>query len=264
MKVLFLGNCQVNALRGLFREMYPQQAADFQTITPFWGKYDEAQTRALLADANLVISQAIANPDTPFNTRDVLASTKGEVVFVPYIYVDGLASLEIVASKGKTVIKGADVLLDGQAGRKPIHIFQDYCDGQIDMQCSARVNASLVKMAEKEAADCDLVISDYLRETWRKQPTLYGINHPTQDVVFEMFRRLCDHVGWVYDPALRDDPIAWGRRALPLGQRSLTPYDVAAMGLQYPADSHWYGQAYKLINLAIKAAERDTAFAKAA
>jgi len=36
MKVFFLGNCQVNAMRGLFREMFPTVKATFQTITPYW------------------------------------------------------------------------------------------------------------------------------------------------------------------------------------------------------------------------------------
>lgn len=264
MKTLFLGNCQINAMRGICREMFPDRAVDFQTITPFWGTFDEAKTRELLAGADLVVSQAIANPTTTFNTADVRAATKGQVVFMPYVYIDGIASLEIIASKGKSVIKGASQVLAGQEGRKLIHIFNDYCEGRIDMACEARVISSLEKMAEKEAADCDVTISDYLQDTWRRQPTLYGINHPTQPVVFEMFRRLCQHLGWRYDDALAADPVAWGRRALPLGQRALSPNDVRTLGLQYPADTHWYGQAHKLINLAMKAAEREAAASETA
>lgn len=63
-KILFLGNCQVNAMRGLSREMFPQQPAEFRTITPYWGNFDEAETRERLAEADLVVSQAIQNPNT--------------------------------------------------------------------------------------------------------------------------------------------------------------------------------------------------------
>ena len=259
MKILFLGNCQINAMRGICRDMFPKMPVDFQTITPYWARFDEDRTRELLADADLVISQAIANPMATFNMTDVRSATKGQVVFMPYVYVDGIASLEIVASKGRTVIKGAPEVLSGQEGRKPFHIFRDYCDGKIDMRCESRVASSLAKLAEKEAAGCDVTISDFLQETWRRQPTLYGINHPTQPVVFEMFRRLCAYVGWTYDPALAEDPTAWGRRALPQTQRVLSPNDVRVLGLQYPADTHWYSQANKLINLALKAAEREAA-----
>ena len=71
MKVFFLGNCQVNAMRGLCREMFPSLKASFQTITPYWGQFDEDATRQELAEADLVVSQAIANPTTTFNVDDV-------------------------------------------------------------------------------------------------------------------------------------------------------------------------------------------------
>ncbi len=255
MKVFFLGNCQVNAMRGLCREMFPSLKASFQTITPYWGQFDEDATRQELAEADLVVSQAIANPTTTFNVDDVRSSAQGDVVFVPYVYIDGIASLEIIASKGKSVIRGAEQLLRGQEGRKPVKIFNDYCEGVIDMECEARVLGSIARIAEKEAADCDITISDYLDKTWRKQPTLYGVNHPTQAVVFEMFKRLCEKVGWDYDEDHQNDPIAWGRRALPASQRGFTPNDAKTLGLEYDCDTHWYGNSYKLLQLALKAQE---------
>jgi len=103
MKVFFLGNCQVNVMRGLFREMFPTVKATFQTITPYWGTFSEEETRAELAEADIVVSQAIANPTTTFNVNDVRQSATGDVIFVPYVYIDGIASLEIIASKGKSV-----------------------------------------------------------------------------------------------------------------------------------------------------------------
>ena len=174
---------------------------------------------------------------------------------MPYVYIDGIASLEIIASKGKSVIRGAEQLLRGQEGRKPVKIFNDYCEGVIDMECEARVLGSIARIAEKEAADCDITISDYLDKTWRKQPTLYGMNHPTQAVVFEMFKRLCEKVGWDYDEDHQNDPIAWGRRALPASQRGFTPNDAKTLGLEYDCDTHWYGNSYKLLQLALKAQE---------
>ncbi len=55
-------------------------------------------------------------------------------------------------------------------------------------------------MAQKEAESGGVRIADYLAATWDQSPLVYGINHPTQRVVFELFRRLCDVVGWNYDP----------------------------------------------------------------
>tara|TARA_R110002094_G_scaffold43326_1_gene55481 strand:+ start:202 stop:498 length:297 start_codon:yes stop_codon:yes gene_type:complete len=56
------------------------------------------------------------------------------------------------------------------------------------MEGEARVLGSIARIAQKEAEDCDLAIADYLVATWYKQPTLYGMNHPTQPVAFEMFK----------------------------------------------------------------------------
>ena len=262
MNILFLGNCQVNAMRGLSREMFPTLRADFQTITPYWGVFDEPLTRQKIAEADIVVSQAITNPGTTFNVADVRAAAGVKAVFVPYVYLDGVASLEIIASKGRSVIKGAVQLLRGQEGRNPVKIFEDYCTGRIDMENDARVQSSIAKIRKKEQETCDIVIADYIAETLTRQPTVYGINHPTQHVVFEVFARLCKHLDWAYDPAHKDDPVVWGRRALPASQRALTPSDARVLGLSYGCDTHWYGQGHKLMQLALK--ERDLAARAAA
>jgi len=244
-------------MRGLSREMFPSMAADFQTITPYWGEFDEALTRQKIAEADIVVSQAITNPGTTFNVADVRAAAGDKAVFVPYVYLDGVASLEIIASKGRSVIKGAAQLLRAQEGRNPVKIFEDYCLGRIDMENALRVQSSIAKIREKEQGTCDITIADFIAETLTRQPTVYGINHPTQHVVFEMFARLCAHLGWRYDPAHKDDPVVWGRRALPSSQRALTPNDARVLGLSYACDTHWYGQGHKLMKLALK--ERDMA-----
>ena len=254
--ILFLGNCQINAMRGIARGMFPHMPCDFRTITPYWGTFDEVEIRARLARADLVISQAIANPDTPLNVADVRAATQGQVVFLPYIYIDGIAGLEIVASKGKSVIRGAEAIVAAWQGRKTIKVLEDYVAGRIDMGNAARVTASLTKLAANEAAHCDIVISDYIAGTLRSQPALWAINHPTQHILFEMFRRLCDHVGWRYDAGFRDNLVAWDQRALPKSTRALSPYDVDALRLSYPHDTHWFGQANKMITQAIKQAQQ--------
>lgn len=254
--ILFLGNCQINAMRGIARGMFPKMPCDFRTITPYWGTFDEDEIRARLARADLVISQAIANRDTPLNVDDVRRATRGQVVFMPYIYIDGIAGLEIVASKGRSVVKGEDAILRAWQGRKALKVFEDYCAGRIDLHNADRVGASLRKLKEKEAADCDIVLSDYIEATLRDEPALWAINHPTQHILFEAFRRLCRHVGWTYDPRFREDAVAWDQRALPRATRAFSPHDAAALNLSYAYDSHWYGQAHKLIIKVIKSAEQ--------
>jgi hypothetical protein len=257
--VYFLGNCQVNALRGLCRDMFPKMKADFGSITPYWGAHDPAVTEAAIGNADIVVSQAIHNPAARFNVDEMKARAGNRVIFVPYVYVDGLAGLEIIGSKGRSVIKGAPELLAGQEGRRSLHVFQDLCAGKIDLHNRHRLTASILRIAQKEAQTGGVRIADYLAGTWAEAPFLYGINHPTQRVVFEMFRRLCDVAGWRFDPRLARDPVVWGRRALPASNRAFTPADAAALGVAYPPDTHWYAAAHKLVEQAMKAAARDAA-----
>ena len=256
MDVYFLGNCQVNALRGLCRDMFPRMKADFGSITPYWGIHDAAATEQAIEKADIVISQAIANPAARFNVEEMKARAGNRVVFVPYVYVDGIAGLEIVGSKGRTVIKGAEHLTAGQDGRRALHVFQDLCAGKIDLHNRARVTASIARMAQKEAESGGVRIADYLAATWDEAPLVYGINHPTQRVVFELFRRVCDVVGWTYDPKVAEDPVVWGRRALPASTRAFTPVDAAGLGVKYGPDTHWYAAAHKLVEQAMKNAAR--------
>ena len=259
--ILFLGNCQINAMRGIFRGMFPKLPCTFRTITPYWGTFDEPEIRARLAEADIVISQAIENPAATFNVADVRASTKGHIVFMPYIYVDGISGLEIVASKGRSVVKGADLLIAQGRGQDAFRIMKDYVAGHIDLDNAGRLRASLDRLAAKEAAQCDIAISDYIAGTWADRPAQWGINHPTQHILFEMFRRLCLHLDLPFDPGFCADPIEMGRRALPMSTRSFSPIDVAALGLSYDCDPHWFGQTGKLIGLALKHHQRaqDTA-----
>jgi hypothetical protein len=255
--VFFLGNCQVNALKGLCREMQPKMRVGFGTITPYWGKFDASAVEAAIAQADVVVSQAIANPGARFNIAEMRERAGEKLILVPYVYVDGLAGLEIIGSKGRTVVKGAQELLLGQEGRRALHVFQDLITGKIDMRNRARVEASIARMAEKEAEAGAIRISDYLAQTWADAPFLYGINHPTQRVVFEMFRRLCDVTGWRYDAGVEADPVAWGRRALPASVRAFTSADAAALGVRYAPDSHWYASAHKLVEVAMAKAARE-------
>lgn len=50
--------------------------------------------------------------------------------------------------------------------------------------------------------------------------------------------------------------VVLGKRALPQAQRASAPVDVDALLLRYGPDTHWYGQAFKLLSLAMKNNQR--------
>ncbi len=109
MDVYFLGNCQVNALRGLCRDMFPRMKADFGSITPYWGIHDAAATEQAIERADIVISQAISNPAARFNVEEMKARAGNRVVFVPYVYVDGIAGWRSSDRKGGLLSRAPNI-----------------------------------------------------------------------------------------------------------------------------------------------------------
>ncbi|WP_372887175.1 hypothetical protein [Shimia sp.] len=257
MSMVFLGKAQLNALRAISRDIFPEMPVRFRSISDDWGSFDEEATRSDLAEADLVVAQAITDPDAVFNTADLMATTTGDVIFLPYLHVDGLASLELDPAQGRVL--GAEQLLEGQAGRDQAEIFDDFCRGRIDMGNQARIEASLTRMGELEASVCDLAISGYIAETYHDKRSFFGVDHPAQHVLFELFRRLCAEMALEFDRGVFDDPVFHGRHAMPYGQRAFTPVDVGRLGLAYECDPHWHRQAQKLVTQVVRESQLEEA-----
>ncbi len=257
MSIVFLGRGQMNALRGISRDMFPKMPVKFRSISPEWGSFDEAGTRKDLAGADLVVAQAVEGSTTFFNSQDLMQATSGDVIFVPYIFVDGIASLESYGLRGGSKILGSEQVLDGQEGRSHADIFDDLCRGHIDMQNRTRIDASLTEMSKMEEAVCDLQITDYIAETYRDKPSFFGVDQPAPHILFEVFRKLCAEMALEFDKSFGRDPVMIGRHALPLVQRAFTPVDVEALKIQYGCDPHWYRQASKLLTLVLNSREPD-------
>lgn len=253
MSIVFLGRAQMNAMRAIWRDMFPKMPVKFRAISEDWGSFDEAATRRDLADADLVVAQAEDDAAAVFKSDTLIEATSGDVIFMPYVHLDGLASLEASGGAG---ILGAEQVLDGQDGRRQADIFDDLCRGRIDMQNQARVDASLARMRASEATVCDLGISDYIAETYRIKPSFFGADHPAQHILFELFRRLCSEMALDFDQSMLDDPVFHGRHALPITQRAFTPVDVDRLELDYGCDPNWYKQTQKLLTQVLKSREQ--------
>lgn len=250
MQVFFLGNCQTNALQAILKDVTTIRPT-FGSITEFWGDYDPASIDAGIDAADIVIAMAVTNPDHPYSAQKLRAQVGSKLVLTPYIYIDGIASLEKIASKGRAIIRGADELKSSEHWPHKAKMLDAFTRGRIDMRQQERLFASLARLGQAESDHCDIVISDYISETYSSRPLLYGINHPTQHVLFKLFERLAAHVDITPQADKLNDPITWAKRALPANARSLCPSDVATLGLAYEPDDHWYGHASQLIHLAV-------------
>lgn len=250
MKIYFLGNCQTNALQGILKDVTPIRPA-FGSITEFWGNHNLEDIERNLDAADVVVAMAVENPEHRYSADRLRARLGARLVLHPYVYVDGLASLEKISSKGQSVIRGAEHLQASDLWPDRIALIKSFTQGDIDMKQKERLSASLARISGAEDKFCDVGISDYLWETYTSRPSQYALNHPTQHVMFELFDRLMRHLDITPDPERRADPLIWAKRALPVNDRSLTPYDVSVHGLSYSADDHWYPRAIRLVQLAV-------------
>lgn len=253
MSLFFLGNCQSNALRGLVNDTTTIKSS-FSSITEYWGVYDETSIDQALDTADTVVAQAIPNGDHRYSAQRLRQRFGDNLILIPYVYVDGIASLEMISSKGKATLRGLDELKAHPDWPHQPKVHRAYASGQIDMQQSARVERSLQRMKEAEDQFCDIKIHDFIADNWKERPVVYAINHPTQIVLAEMFRQVCDKLSIKPDREKLDNPLTWAKRALPRAQRSVSIDDVSRLGLKYEPDSHWFSEAGKLIGWAVKKA----------
>lgn len=253
MSLFFLGNCQANALRGLVNDTTKTRSA-FASITEYWGVYDESAIDHALDAADTVVAQAIGNSDHRYSAAKLRQRFGDRLLLVPYIYLDGIASLKLISSKGRATLRGLDELKAHPAWPNQPKLHRAYANGQIDMNLAARLERSFRTISEVEAQFCDIKIHDFLLENYREYPVLYAINHPTQIVLAEMLKQLCDKLDLSPSPGSLDDPLIWAKRALPRAQRSVSINDANELGLKYEPDSHWFSEAGKLIGWAIKKA----------
>ena len=247
MSLYFLGNCQTNALKAIAKDVCRVPVAG-ASITEFWGSYTPDESEAAMDAAEVIVAMAVMNPEHRFAAAKLRARWGAKVVFHPYIYVDGLSSLEKISSKGVGIIRGGEEIMAAAQWPAKVKLIEAYERGQIDMRQTERLNYSLARMAAAEAAYDGLRVTDYIRATYREMPLLYAINHPTQRVLFHMFDQLAERLNLEVDAVKRADPVIWARRALPPAQHSLTPQDVDVHGLAYGPSSHWWAQGARLIH----------------
>ena len=101
-------------MRGLYREMFPAMKTSSQTITPYWGTFDEDETRRQLAEADVVVSQAVANDTTTFNANDVRASATGDVIFVHMFILTGSRRLRLLRPRARQSFAAQTCCLRGK------------------------------------------------------------------------------------------------------------------------------------------------------
>lgn len=252
MRVHFVGNSQASRLLAMFQRSVPGSRASLTLVAP---DRPGSDPRPAFEAADIVILQVGTDPAPGLAPETVRGATAAEVIALPGIFLDGIASLEREGASEAAPLLGEAELLAGARGLDRPGALRRFLAGEIDMGQEARLARSLARMRAVEAAACDIRISDMIEDSLRASPVVYGASAPTQTVLFRLFERLCDYLGIEPDAGMAWDPAFCGSLALPRSLRAFTPWDVRALGLAYEADSHWHAQAVTLVHRALRAAD---------
>lgn len=251
MRVHFIGGAQMAKYQAMLRRSLPTSVSRFSEHSPRLADFEAAGLSGALERADIVVIELSALGDPALRRKTLAGLTEAEIIAMPELRLDGIASLELETSpEDGTVIHGLDALLGEGAEQDRAELMQRFVRGEIDMQQGARLSASLDALRALEDAHCDVRVSGVIAENLREIPVVYGIASPTQSVLFRAFERLCDYLGIDPDPTMSWDRVFAASLALPMGLRSFTPWDVKAHALPYEPDTHWYPQAQKLVNRA--------------
>lgn len=247
--ILFLGNCQMSKYRQFYNDTnVGGRSSRFDSITPYFGKYDEEETLRAVESADLVVSQLVTS-DVTFSRQNILnMRANKDTIFTPYFYLTGFRRMEKLASKGDSRVDGSQYFTDALTEYGEVQARVKYLSGDIKTENDVRLNASLTEMERREELGADVKLADYVRQTYREKLPSYSINHPAPHVLIHAYNQIAALAGFpnVCLETMTDFQI--GRATLPNGTGSLSPYCVETLGLDYAHSTHWFGDLNKICN----------------
>ncbi len=242
MKILFYGNCQTQVAMSAVALSNPTVQVDYAGNSRRVAKFDPERTERLFDWCDHIVTQPVMNTDNP-DDHEVLRGRFGDkVIFMPYVWVDGLFSL--VAAPGGKERRGdsgflGDVHVTEHLRRTDLaQTIQDYQDGRLDFQHAERFEASMTELARREAFT-DVKVAPFIRDHYRDRTMMLTHNHPHPEVINEIARQIAARLGLSYQPVTMADPLPYEMITLPEFGKILSPYGVRDLGLRYGYDLQW-------------------------
>lgn len=246
LKIACIGNCVVNKLSYFLRSKGNADSLFFSNLTN-WGNYHHESFFERGHEADIIVA-LMARRGWLHNTEDDLIREFGQkIVFVPLVWIEGLASLQSFGAAGSTKFSGG-----GSIGRHiQRHGVEDavraVTRGMLRTNPTARFQKSLDYIRKIEQGS--IKISDFIEDRHRDEPLMNSIGHPTGRLVLEIFSRLCGQLDIKFDKSFLSNPYALSQSSLSGGPRIFSPYDVEELGLKYDHDPDWMLQTKSLLTI---------------
>lgn len=258
MNIVGIGNCQVSKLFCLFRRFNPQISTKYLTNTNKFGKFDQDAIEQALDSADVVVSQPIMNNNNPLYFEKIKEKCKNRIVFIPYIFIDGIFSL-VLAPKALApreisngipgFIYGGNVLdaMFTTDPSSPKDVIAAVIEGQLNFNNRERFDATVGELVRREKF-CDIPISDFILDQLPHRLPMISHNHPAPEVLIELYLRLADKLG--LSPLGAVTPPILELVTLGEKPRVFSPYDVDSLNLSYSYDQQWGYRTRHLVNMA--------------
>jgi len=195
--------------------------------------------------ADVVISQPILNDNNPLYI-DYLSKICKEIVYLPYVFVDGIFSLSSLDIGSPNILgsKYLEKYLDGDIG----NIFNEFLIGNIDFCNEERLSFSIQELFRREKLSDSIPIADVISDNYRKRKLMISHNHPEKWLMDILCARLFDRLGWNYIPYEKCSHRLRVDYMFTPGEAVLSPYDADKLGVNFPSDDQWWGIGHRLIN----------------
>lgn len=216
MKVVFVGNCQAQALAQITHFLEIDIEIEFVPFVFDIPNFDTQEVKDKIYNSDFVFSQRVSEDyAVEFIRPSVLKETMGSKVTIwPNIYFDGyFPGVRYVYAPDGTKITGPLTdyhfvqIQDSWARGIPAEQAWEHlvsplaCTGLPDDP----VADSLFHLRHREQY-ADVHISDYIEDNFAREKIFYSMNHPTDKVILEMLARLFRSAGISTSiPAFRDE-----------------------------------------------------------
>lgn len=203
MKIVFIGNCQAQALTQISH--YLGLNAELVIVPPVFdlGAFNTPEIKDKIYSADLVFSQRV-NDDYPaeFVRPSVLRAELGDkVVIWPNIYFDGYfpgVRYVYAQSGGKVTGPLSDyhflqIQKSYKDGASPEAAWEAFIGTQpSEILPADPVGDSIANLRHREQ-DVDITMSDFIEANASRSKLFYSMNHPTDEVLQEALRRMVAH-----------------------------------------------------------------------
>lgn len=216
MKIVFIGNCQAQALTQLAH--YLELGAELVIVPPVFdlGAFNTPEIKEKIYSADVVFSQRV-NEDYPaeFIRPSVLRRELGDkVVIWPNIYFDGyFPGVRYVYAQNGSKVTGPlsdyhflQIQQSYKDGVSPQAAWEAFISPQpSDILPTDPISDSIANLRHREQ-DVDVTMSDYIEANATRTKLFYSMNHPSDEVLIEALRRMVEKSGAdlhvpEYDPA---------------------------------------------------------------